>query len=33
MGLQDVIQEGDKEGDEICFDNDLENASIGVKVL
>ena len=29
MGLQDVIQEGDMEGDEICFDNDLENASIG----
>jgi len=30
MGWQDVIQEGDEEGDDMCFDNELENASIGV---
>mmetsp|Transcript_17056 Transcript_17056/g.36798 ORF Transcript_17056/g.36798 Transcript_17056/m.36798 type:complete len:130 (-) Transcript_17056:189-578(-) len=30
MGGQDVIQEGDEEGDDICFENELENASSGV---
>ena len=30
MGGQDVIQEGDEEGDETCFENELENASSGV---
>jgi len=29
MGGQDVIQEGDEEGDDICFENELENASSG----
>lgn len=31
IGWQDdVIQEGDEEGDDTCFDNELENVSIGV---
>jgi hypothetical protein len=30
MGWQDVIQEGDEEGDDMCFDNELENTSIEV---
>ena len=30
MGWQDFIQEGDEEGDDMCFDNELENASIVV---
>eukprot|EP00581_Thalassiosira_minuscula_P025405 CAMPEP_0184406378 /NCGR_PEP_ID=MMETSP0738-20130409/1553_1 /TAXON_ID=385413 /ORGANISM="Thalassiosira miniscula, Strain CCMP1093" /LENGTH=175 /DNA_ID=CAMNT_0026763237 /DNA_START=66 /DNA_END=593 /DNA_ORIENTATION=+ len=27
MGGQDVIQEGDEEDDDICFDNEIENVS------
>jgi hypothetical protein len=30
MGWHDVIQEGDEEGDDVCFDNELENASVEV---